>query len=206
MNSLWKHRTSHVVRSETNGIDERALRRIKEGTSAVLRWSGLDDKWWSDFVECYCCLRNVQELLGDGKRPPERRFWGILQRTNSSLWCIGIPPKFWEVKLEFNSERKFCQEYCQEMLWLLWDGEFQSCGSWFSNFVRKRPWFPRTHSETGTHRAENLKVFILKNQKMTRKFRKSFWFFQGDFFCRYRVELRDQLYVPKKCHARFLLK
>ena len=25
-------------------------------------------------MECYCCLRNIQDLLSDGKRPSERRF------------------------------------------------------------------------------------------------------------------------------------
>ena len=25
-------------------------------------------------MECYCCLRNVQDLLSDGKTPHERRF------------------------------------------------------------------------------------------------------------------------------------
>ena len=38
------HRTSTPHRSETNGIAERAVRRIKEGTSAVLLQSGLDEK------------------------------------------------------------------------------------------------------------------------------------------------------------------
>ena len=31
----WNHRTSTPHRSETNGIAERAVRRVKEGTSAV---------------------------------------------------------------------------------------------------------------------------------------------------------------------------
>ena len=61
-------------RSETNGITERAVRRVKEGTSAVLLQSGLDEKWWSDSMECYCYLRNVQDLLENGKTPYQRRF------------------------------------------------------------------------------------------------------------------------------------
>ena len=36
-------RLSH--RSETHGIAERAARRVKDGTSAVLLQSGLDEKW-----------------------------------------------------------------------------------------------------------------------------------------------------------------
>ena len=38
----WNHCTSTPHRSETNGIAERAVRRVKEGTSAVL---------------LYCCSR-----------------------------------------------------------------------------------------------------------------------------------------------------
>ena len=61
-------------RSETNGIAERAVRRVKEGTSAVLLQSGLDNEWWADSMESYCYLRNIQDLLSDGKTPYERRF------------------------------------------------------------------------------------------------------------------------------------
>ena len=70
----WNHCTSTPHRSETNGIAERAVRRVKEGTSAVLLQSGLDEKWWADSMECYACLRNIQDLLSDGKTPCERRF------------------------------------------------------------------------------------------------------------------------------------
>ena len=50
----WNHCTSTPHRSETNGIAERAVRRVKEGTSAVLLHSGLDKKkWWADSMECF---------------------------------------------------------------------------------------------------------------------------------------------------------
>ena len=42
----WNHCSSTPHRSETNGIAERAVRRVKEGTSAVLSQSGLDENWW----------------------------------------------------------------------------------------------------------------------------------------------------------------
>ena len=70
----WNHCTSTPHRSETNGIAERAVRRVKEGTSAVLLQSGLDENWWADSMECYTYLRNIQDLLSDGKTPYERRF------------------------------------------------------------------------------------------------------------------------------------
>ena len=68
------HCKSTPQRSETNGIAERAVRRVKEGTSAVLLQSGLNKSWWADSMECYTHLRNVTDLLSDGKTPCERRF------------------------------------------------------------------------------------------------------------------------------------
>ena len=50
------------------------MRRVKEGTSAVLLQSGLNESWWADSMECYTYLRNVTDLLSDGKTPYERRF------------------------------------------------------------------------------------------------------------------------------------
>ena len=40
----WNHRISTLHRSETSGIAQRAVRRVKEGTSAVLLQSGLDER------------------------------------------------------------------------------------------------------------------------------------------------------------------
>ena len=70
----WNHCTSTPHRSETNGIAERAVRRVKEGTSAVLLQSGLNENWSADSMECYTCLRNVTDLLSDGTTTCERRF------------------------------------------------------------------------------------------------------------------------------------
>ena len=42
----------------------------KKGTSAVLLQSGLDD----NCMECFSYLRNIEDLLSDGKTPYERRF------------------------------------------------------------------------------------------------------------------------------------
>ena len=46
---------------------------MKEGTSAVLLQSNLDEKWWADLMDCYCYLRNIQDLLSDVKTLHERR-------------------------------------------------------------------------------------------------------------------------------------
>ena len=68
----WKHCTP-THRSETNGITEWAVRRVKEGTSAVLLQSSLDEKLWVHSMHCHCYLRDVQDLLSDGKTLHERR-------------------------------------------------------------------------------------------------------------------------------------
>ena len=66
-------RLHHIDRRQ-NEIAERAVRRVKEGTSTVLLQSGLNESWWADSMECYTYLRNVTDLLSDGKTPYERRF------------------------------------------------------------------------------------------------------------------------------------
>ena len=59
----WNPCTSTPHRSETNGIAERAVRRVKEGTSAVLLQSCLGNEWWADSMECYCYLRKNKRSL-----------------------------------------------------------------------------------------------------------------------------------------------
>ena len=85
----WNHCRSTPHRSETNGIAERAVRKIKEGTSAVLLQSGLDEKWLADYMECSCYLRNIQDLLSGEKTPHERRFGAPVIRPGYSVWSNG---------------------------------------------------------------------------------------------------------------------
>ena len=85
----WNHCTSTPHRSETNGIAERAVGRLKEGTFAVMLQSGLTESWWADSMECYTYLRNVTDLFSDGKTPYERRFGQPFKRTYYSIWFIG---------------------------------------------------------------------------------------------------------------------
>ena len=104
----WNHCTSTPHRSDTDGIVERAVRRVKEGTSAVLLQSGLNEKWWADSMECYTYLRNIQDLLSDGKTPYERRFGedckGTINRFGSLVeyYSISAPvkiPSIWKESL-----------------------------------------------------------------------------------------------------------
>ena len=59
----WNHCTFTPHRTETNGIAERTVRRVKEGTYAVLLQSGLNESWWADSMQCYTYLRNVTGLI-----------------------------------------------------------------------------------------------------------------------------------------------
>ena len=92
----WNHCTSTPHRSETNGIAERAVRRVKEGTSAVLLQSGLNENWWADSMECKTYLRNVTDLLSDGKTPYERRFG---QQFKGPIIPFGSFPSIWTESL-----------------------------------------------------------------------------------------------------------
>ena len=64
---LWRYiKESSNFNTSSVPVAEGAVRRVK-GTSAVLLQSGLDEKWWAGSMECYCFLRNVQELLAERK-------------------------------------------------------------------------------------------------------------------------------------------
>ena len=100
----------------TNGIAERAVRRVKEGMSAVLQ-SGLDERLWADSMECHCSLRNVQDLLADGETPHERRFGEPFRGPVNLLWqWLNIIRLLHETSQGFtNLARKFCREYSSDM-------------------------------------------------------------------------------------------
>ena len=70
----WPHDTSTPHRSQTNGVIERAVRVVKEGTSCALVQSGLSEKWWSEAMTCFCFLRNVSTELEDGRTAYRKRF------------------------------------------------------------------------------------------------------------------------------------
>ena len=136
----WNHCTSTPHRSETNGIAERAVRRIEEGTSAVLLQSGLDEKWWADYMECYCHLRNIYDLLSNGKTPYERRFGEpfegpvIGSMVGTTLFLPLIRPDC------TRSGRKSFQE-CSSVMYYTWMKSGQET-SWSQTL---KNWKRRTH-------------------------------------------------------------
>ena len=76
-------------RSETNGIAERAVRPVTEGTRSVLVQSGLHEElWWPDAIRCYCFLRCVIDKIdSDNKTPYERRFGVIYDGPAYPFGC-----------------------------------------------------------------------------------------------------------------------
>ena len=92
--SSWNHCTSTPHRSETNGIAERAVRRVKEGASAVLLQSGLDENWWADSMERNTNLRNIQDLLSELENSIRKALWrtfkGLIITFGSLVECYSI--------------------------------------------------------------------------------------------------------------------
>jgi len=70
----YLHDTCTPHRPATNGVAERAVRRVKEGTSCALDQSGFTAAWWVQAMICFCFLRNVIDVHSDGLTAWEKRF------------------------------------------------------------------------------------------------------------------------------------
>jgi len=68
------HDKSRPHRPQTNGVAERAVRRVKEGTSCTLVQSGWNEAYWPEAMNCFCFLRNAVDTLVDGQTAWEKRF------------------------------------------------------------------------------------------------------------------------------------
>ena len=69
----------------------------KRGTSSVLVQSVLQESWWSEAMECYCYLQNVQDLHTDGQTVYERRFKSSFE---GPLIPFGAEVKFYPISSE----------------------------------------------------------------------------------------------------------
>ena len=144
----WNHRTSTPHRSET----------------------GLDERCWSNSMECSCSLRNVQDLLADGKTPHERRHGEPFKRPiipfGSMVESHPISAREQRIIHQFGKKvspgisldyelivrGKLERIYFDSRL-----GRFGKVGRirnltrsrWYSKIVRERLRIPRTHSKAG---------------------------------------------------------
>ena len=89
--------TSTRHRSETNGVAERTVFRVKEGTAIVQVQSGLPKEWWDCAMGCYFYLRNVHDKMADGKTAFEKRygetFDGPFISCRTRVECMPISAK-----------------------------------------------------------------------------------------------------------------
>ena len=89
----WNHCTSTPHRSESNGISERAARRVKEGTSAVLLQSGLEGRipWNATAISERCrifCLMGRHLMKGGFGvtfNGPVIPFWAMAAKTRNLM-------------------------------------------------------------------------------------------------------------------------
>ena len=76
----------------------------------------MDEKRLADFMECYCYLRNIQDLLFDGKRPYEWRF-GI--PFNGSRIPFGAMIEYHPISVKDLSKLSMWSQKCL-VKYLLW--------------------------------------------------------------------------------------
>ena len=71
----WIVETCTTHRKQTNGVAERAIRRVREGTAAALLRAGMDAIWWPEASQRVCFLRVTRDPLHpDDKTAYERRW------------------------------------------------------------------------------------------------------------------------------------
>ena len=70
----YRRHLSIENRPQSNGVAERNIRRILEGTRAALHDSGLSQRYWHVAMRCYCALRNFVDIWKLDKTPYELRF------------------------------------------------------------------------------------------------------------------------------------
>ena len=73
----------HHTDQKTMGLLKRAVRRVKEGTSAVLLQSGLNENWWADSMECCTYLRKRHRSLVWWEDPIRETFLGNHSKDRS---------------------------------------------------------------------------------------------------------------------------
>ena len=81
----WIAEKSTPQHSATNGIAERAIRRVREGTAVMLVQSHLDPSWWPEAAQTFCFLSVVKDVLHPDNKTEYARRWGSLMKAQRSL-------------------------------------------------------------------------------------------------------------------------
>ena len=116
------HDSSTPYRPETNGVIERAVRRIKEGTSCALVQSGLAEEWWPWAVQCFCFLRCIHDKLVGGQTAWQKRFGSSFK---GPFIPFGAEVQYYPITEE---DKRKCHKFGSEMLPGIFFGYSQHAG------------------------------------------------------------------------------
>ena len=113
----WNHCTSTPHRQETNGIAERAARRVQEGTSAVLLQSGLDNSMVGGFDGMLLLSSEYSGSFIWWEDTQWKTVRNTFKRTSNTVWSNGrISPCFCEWPVEITSICSKC--LARYILWI----------------------------------------------------------------------------------------
>ena len=87
----WAHDTNTHHRSEAKGLAERAVGRVKKGTTTVMFQSGLPEEWCDCAMKCCCYLLTRRDKLADGKTGDSTRSANAV-KTNLFLGRVSVAP------------------------------------------------------------------------------------------------------------------
>ena len=79
------HDTSTPYRSATNGIAEREIRNVLEGTRTLLEHSGLPTSPWPYASRCFCHHANIRTVEGDSAWNRRHKQGHFKVRTNNTI-------------------------------------------------------------------------------------------------------------------------
>ena len=219
----WNHCGSTPHRSETNGIAERAVRRIKEGTSAVLLQSGLDEKCW-DGKTLY--ERRLGEPFKGPLIPfgPMVEYHHISSKDQSRLHQFGNldyslykhcvreefgKVTFWSQTLRswkmwtrqrLNAKEVITPKKGEQSIFPIADGTVKLSGRdqgiRKSTSTRYQP--VRSEELSGDLQGSSDKSQPTDEMTDDAEASNDFWSIEGNTICRHQVEPRVQLSVPKE--------
>ena len=102
----------HLIGLQQTEHQSELSEESKKEQRPYLVLSGISEGWWSDTMECCCYLRNLQDLLPDGRTMCEKRFnasfGGQIIPSEHKTSCKPISPK---------EKRRCSSVWQQDVVW-----------------------------------------------------------------------------------------